>query len=43
MAVDNRPLAVLATVDVGDAQGPRRGRAGGQGGDVFVAEGVGQV
>jgi hypothetical protein len=44
VAVDGLPLAVLAAVEVGDAQGYRLHRAAVDGeGDVFVAEGVGQV
>jgi len=44
MAVDGLPLAVLAAVDVGDTQGDRLDRAVVHGeGEVFVAEGVGQV
>jgi hypothetical protein len=44
VAVDDLPLAVLAAVEVGDPQGQRRDRAAVHGdGDVFVADGVGQV
>src|SRR5215216_4352734 len=44
MAVDGLPLAILAPVDVGDAQGRRLDRATVHGeGDVLVADGVGQV
>jgi hypothetical protein len=43
MAVDDLPLAVLAAIDVGDAQGVRLDRAAIQReGEAFVAEGVGQ-
>lgn len=44
MAVDDLPLAVLAAVEVGDAQGQRLDRAAVHGeGGVFVADGVGQA
>jgi hypothetical protein len=44
VAVDNLPLAVLAAVDVGDAQGVRldRNAVDGHRG-VFVADRIGQV
>jgi hypothetical protein len=44
VAVGDLPLALLAAVDVGDAQGVRRDRDAFDGyGGVFVADGVGQV
>src|SRR4029079_15516350 len=44
MAMDDLPLAVLAPVDVGDADGDRLDRAAGDGPvEALEAEGVGQV